>query len=177
MRGQLLRTRMTKRRRGTACQSRLLAYLSSLSTGCKRRRTCSSTQSNGLDHVCGPPYAAIDEQLELLVRETQPPSRLQLSCHLDKDLDTRPSEVELATAVVRKHNSCQPSIIGFQSILIGGESAKSYQADDATPTSQDCTPFRINGTERSRQTFQPSLGGKTILPTPGDALKPVQVLP
>ena len=84
-----------------------------LSVGRVLRHTCSSTQSNSLDHVRGPPHTTIHEQLELLVRETQPPSRLQLSCHLHKDFDTRPSEVKLATAVVRKHDSCQPSIIGF----------------------------------------------------------------
>jgi len=83
----------------------------------RRTHTCSSTQCNSLDHVRGPPHTTVDEQLELLVRETQPPSRLQLSCHLHKDLDTRPSEVKLATTVVRKHNTAQPSIIGFQSIL------------------------------------------------------------
>ena len=79
--------------------------------------TCRGTKSDRLDHVCGPPDPTIDEQLEFLVRETQSPSRLQLSRHLDENLDTRPSEVELATTVVRKNNSHQPLIICFQGIL------------------------------------------------------------
>ena len=65
-----------------------------------RTHTCCGAQSNSFDYVCSSPYAAIDEQLEFLVRKTEPPPRLQLSRYLDKDLDTRPSEVELATAVI-----------------------------------------------------------------------------
>ena len=101
------------------CQYRLAVIVSSLPAGGNERpHACSGTQSNSLDHVRCPPHATIDEQLELLVRKTQSPSRLQLPRHLDEDLDARPSKVELATTVVRKHNSGQPSIIGFQGILV-----------------------------------------------------------
>ena len=70
-----------------------------------RTPTCSGAQSDSLDHVCGPPHTAINEQLKLLVRETQPPPGPQLPRHLDEYFDTGPSEVKLPTTMIRKHDS------------------------------------------------------------------------
>ena len=109
---------MTRKRRGTVAQYRLDILVNPRSTeSAEGRCTCRSTQSNSFDNIRGPPYAAIDEQLEVLVREAQPPSCFQLSRHLNKHLNTRPSEVKLTTTMVRKHNSGQPFIVGFQGIL------------------------------------------------------------
>lgn len=87
-----------------------------------RTRCC--PQGDRLDHVCRSPYPAIHEQLEFLVRETQPPPSLQLSRYLNEDFDPRPSEVELPTPMVREHNSGQPSIIGLQGVLTGESVSK-----------------------------------------------------
>ena len=78
---------------------------------------CSRAERDRLEHVVGAAHAAVDEELEALVREGQPALAPELAHDLDEHLEAGARELELAPAVVREHDAGEARVVREQRVL------------------------------------------------------------
>ena len=117
-----------------------------------------------LEHVVGAAHAAVDEELEALIREGQPTLAPELAHDLDEHLEAGARELKLAPAVVREHDAGEARVVREQRVLPALHALEDERHCAGAAAGSDRWLGRGKGVKGERLTLRNALEPGDVLP-------------